>query len=73
LGVAAVHGGFVDIWSNLAARAPHMVPKAYARARPVAAEETGLPLETFPETCPWTAEQVLSAPLEGPRSPFFAV
>jgi Domain of unknown function DUF29 len=23
------------------------------------AMETGLPLETFPETCPWTSEQVL--------------
>ena len=23
------------------------------------AMETGLPLETFPETCPWTPEQVL--------------
>jgi Domain of unknown function DUF29 len=35
------------------------VPLAYRRARRDAAEETGLPLAIFPETCPWTLEQVL--------------
>ena len=29
-------------------------------ARQDAADETGLPLATFPEACPWTAEQVLA-------------
>lgn len=32
---------------------------AYAKARRYAASETGLPLTTFPETCPFTLEQVL--------------
>jgi len=31
----------------------------YRRARHGAAEETGLPLATFPEVCPWPVEQVL--------------
>jgi uncharacterized protein DUF29 len=31
----------------------------YRRARRAAAEETGLPLSTFPEVCPWPIEQVL--------------
>ena len=32
---------------------------AYPRARRDAAKETGLPLATFPETCPWVLDQVL--------------
>jgi hypothetical protein len=32
---------------------------AYQRARQQAAIQTGLPLATFPETCPWTIEHVL--------------
>jgi hypothetical protein len=35
------------------------LPLAYRRARRDAAEETGLPLATFPETCPWALDQVL--------------
>jgi Domain of unknown function DUF29 len=35
------------------------VPLAYRRARRDAADETGLPLATFPEACPWPVEQVL--------------
>lgn len=31
----------------------------YADARLEAQEETSLPLATFPQSCPWTAEQVL--------------
>jgi hypothetical protein len=34
---------------------------AYPRARRDAAQETGLPLATFPEACPWTVAQVLDA------------
>jgi len=34
---------------------------AYRHAREDAADETGLPLATFPEVCPWTVEQVLDA------------
>ncbi len=31
--------------------------EAYEDARHDASEESGLPLETFPETCPWTIEE----------------
>jgi Domain of unknown function DUF29 len=34
-------------------------PDAYRYARRVAALETDLPLDTFPEACPWTVDQVL--------------
>jgi len=33
----------------------------YPLAREDASDETGLPLTTFPEACPWTSEQVLDA------------
>jgi hypothetical protein len=33
---------------------------AYPRARRDAAQETDLPLATFPEACPWTIAQVLN-------------
>jgi hypothetical protein len=32
---------------------------AYSRARKAVAKETGLPLATFPETCPWGLGQLL--------------
>jgi hypothetical protein len=35
------------------------VPLAYRRARRDAADDTGLPLATFPEACPWPIAQVL--------------
>ena len=35
------------------------LPLAYRRARRDAADDTGLPLATFPETCPWPVAQVL--------------
>jgi len=51
----------------LLARYPHLRPRqetayarAYPRARRQAARETGLPLATFPEACPWTPEQILA-------------
>jgi hypothetical protein len=43
----------------LQARLPGMLPEAWADAREDAADETGLPLETFPDACPWTLEQAL--------------
>jgi hypothetical protein len=58
------------IWPNLAARAEDMLHEAYRFVRQEAPQETGLPLDTFPETCPWTFEQVFEGPLEGPHSPF---
>jgi hypothetical protein len=36
-----------------------LLVSAYGRARKVAARETGLPLTTFPEACPWPIAQVL--------------
>jgi hypothetical protein len=41
---------------------PTMTPiltQRYLHAREDARDETGLPLATFPEVCPWTPEQVL--------------
>ncbi len=34
------------------------IARAYAAARKLAAIETGLPVDTFPETCPFTPDQV---------------
>jgi hypothetical protein len=36
-----------------------LVPLAYGRARRDATDDTGLPLVTFPEACPWPVAQVL--------------
>lgn len=33
--------------------------RAYAKARRLASDETGLPLGTYPEDCPYTLEQVM--------------
>ena len=38
---------------------PELLIQAYRPARRKAARQTRLNLQTFPETCPWTAEQVL--------------
>ena len=40
---------------------PSAVADGYPDARLDASDETGLPLATFPATCPWTQEQVLDA------------
>lgn len=39
---------------------PEILPQAYAEAREDAQEETGLGETAFPETCPFTPEEVLS-------------
>jgi uncharacterized protein YPO0396 len=44
---------------SLARELPALATAAYPRARRDAAQETGLPLTTFPEACPWPVEQVL--------------
>ena len=46
---------------SLARELPALHTSAYSRARRDAAKDTGIPLATFPEPCPWTAEQVLDA------------
>ncbi len=38
-----------------------LISKEYPQARKMAEIETDLPLETFPEQCPFTVEQVLDA------------
>jgi hypothetical protein len=38
---------------------PALCAWAYPRARREAAKDTGLPLATFPEACPWAVAQVL--------------
>jgi hypothetical protein len=43
---------------SLKAKASDFVAKAYVRARRSAAKETGLPLSTFPEICPYTLDQL---------------
>lgn len=45
---------------TLARELPDLCTWAYPRARRDAARETGLPLTTFLESCPWSVEQVLS-------------
>lgn len=39
----------------------HYLAIAYRHAREDAVVETGLPLATFPETCPWTVDQLLDS------------
>jgi hypothetical protein len=38
---------------------PEILARRYPAARRLAHTETGLPLRTFPEACPWTPAQVL--------------
>jgi hypothetical protein len=44
---------------SLASQIPIMIGEEYPDARYEASVQTGLPLATFPDTCPWTASQVL--------------
>jgi hypothetical protein len=44
---------------SLTRELPALFAWAYPRARREAAKDTGLPLVTFPETCPWPVAQVL--------------
>ena len=37
---------------------PDFITEAYADARRLAADQNGLPLLTFPETCEWTEEEI---------------
>jgi hypothetical protein len=46
---------------SLRPEASKLLAMAYPRARLRAARETRLPDATFPETCPWTGDQVLDA------------
>ena len=44
--------------SSLRRELPDFITEAYTDARRLAADETGLPLATFPETCEWTAAEL---------------
>jgi hypothetical protein len=44
---------------TLGDQVPGLLGEAYPHARQLAALETGLPLATFPEACPWPVAQVL--------------
>jgi hypothetical protein len=46
---------------SLRDQVPGMLLAGYTEARLDVSDATGLPLSTFPETCPWTPEQVLEA------------
>ncbi len=41
---------------------PDLLGRYYAHARRQAQTETGLPLATFPETCPWTLDEQILDP-----------
>jgi hypothetical protein len=44
---------------SLVNQGPEFLAEGYPHTRRLAAVETGLPLTTFPKTCPWVGEQVL--------------
>jgi hypothetical protein len=48
------------LWESpsLQARLPTLVGRAYLQACRLAARETGLPMATFPVTCPWPPEHL---------------
>ena len=46
---------------SLRPQLPTLLQECYPHAQRRAARQTRLPLATFPETCPWTVEQVLNA------------
>ena len=56
---------------SLAPLVPQTIQEEYAEACQRASDETGLPLTTFPATCPWTAAQVLDTDFwpEGETTP----
>jgi Domain of unknown function DUF29 len=45
---------------GLKSRLGEALARAYRRARILAAEETGLPEDTFPATCPYSIEDIIS-------------
>jgi hypothetical protein len=45
---------------SLRSKLPQFLAWAYPKARRSAARETRLPRDTFPDTCPWTLEQLLN-------------
>lgn len=54
-------GKLLRLSPGLKPRRPAELAEAYAAAREDAAAETGLPIERFPKTCPYTPEEVESS------------
>ncbi len=55
-------GRILDILADspsLRRQVPALIDRHYPRARQLARSETRLPLATFPETYPWTADEIL--------------
>jgi hypothetical protein len=50
----------IEYSPSLKRQLPEMVVAEYRRAKREAADETGLPLDIFPEQCPFTIEQIIS-------------
>jgi hypothetical protein len=48
-----------DSQPSLQPQVPDLLTKHYPAIRRYTAQETRLPLTTFPEVCPWTVEQIL--------------
>ena len=44
---------------SLALQVQELLPQAYRQARRLAAQQTQLPPGIFPDTCPWTVDEVL--------------
>jgi hypothetical protein len=49
---------FEKMSPNLEAEWPALLASAYPDARSHATRDTGLPIETFPRTCPWSLPQL---------------
>ena len=49
----------LDDSPSLRREVPSLLTRRYPAAYLLAQNETGLPLSTFPATCPWTVEQIL--------------
>ena len=50
----------IEFSPSLKRKMTEQIPAEYRRARTAAADETGLPLTTFPDVCPFTVEQITS-------------
>ena len=50
----------IEFSPSLERKMTEQIPAEYRRARTAAADETGLPLTTFPDVCPFTVEQITS-------------
>ena len=50
----------LDDTPSLRRTLPEAIRWAYPRAREDAADETGIQLDTFPDTCPWTERELLN-------------